>query len=557
VTCTFTNTRKTGTIKVDKAWVGPGGQTTLKIGTTSGGSEVKSEVTGSAGAAPLTTGAQTVNIGTYYVAESGGLDNYTTSLSCMDGVTPLTIGAGSSVTVAENSAVVCTFTNTRKPKLSITKTPDRDGAGYTVQPGAKAIFTITVSNAADGGAASNVKIEDVLPAGVGDWVENPDKTECDITPLNAGEDDRKLACTITTLNTDASFTVTVEAMIPSNFLLKPPTLETTPIEIDGNLADDPDDGAEKDGKDWASLGLDCTSTPKVGCSIDKTTGGTDDSFGNGTKEDTPVPSIVAGQIPNNKSDLLRLYVATQRIVSTDYLYLAWERVQEPSGTTNMDFELNQSDQLSTNGVTPVRSLNDVLITYDLAQGGVTPILGYHRWVLSGACAGNGAKPPCWGPRNELTANVAGAINTGVVVDPINPGADRNLSARTFGEARINLPASGIFGSGICTVFGSAYLKSRSSDSFTAAIKDFIAPVAINVSNCEAKELLNEARAQASNYAPPGGALNDWFADSGQILVSDETTGSSFRTRSTVREAANGQGSATLRRSRTFFERNDD
>ena len=35
----------------------------------------------------------------------------------------------------------------------------------------------------------------------------------------------------------------------------------------------------------------------------------------------------------------------------------------------------------------------------------------------------------------------------------------------------------------CESFGSAYLKSRSSDSFTAALKDFVPPQAVNITNC--------------------------------------------------------------------------
>ena len=68
-------------------------------------------------------------------------------------------------------------------------------------------------------------------------------------------------------------------------------------------------------------------------------------------------------------------------------------------------------------------------------------------------------------------------------DPIAPDATRSLSARTFGEAAINLSGSGIFGSNVCQTFGSAYLKSRSSDSFTAAAKDFISPIPVVISNC--------------------------------------------------------------------------
>ena len=56
-------------------------------------------------------------------------------------------------------------------------------------------------------------------------------------------------------------------------------------------------------------------------------------------------------------------------------------------------------------------------------------------------------------------------------------------AGTFGEAAINLTAAGVFPPGTCTAFGSAFLKSRSSASFPAEIKDFIAPQPVNISNC--------------------------------------------------------------------------
>ena len=56
-----------------------------------------------------------------------------------------------------------------------------------------------------------------------------------------------------------------------------------------------------------------------------------------------------------------------------------------------------------------------------------------------------------------------------------------IDVGTFGEATVNLDA--IFDPNSCESFGSAYLKSRSSDSFTAALKDFIAPEPISLSNC--------------------------------------------------------------------------
>ena len=106
-----------------------------------------------------------------------------------------------------------------------------------------------------------------------------------------------------------------------------------------------------------------------------------------------------------------------------------------------------------------------------------------------------------------------------------PIAGGNLSARTFGEARINLPASGIFTAGTCTVFGKAYLKSRSSDAFTSEIKDFIAPIPVNIANCAPVTLNNRAWAEADNFKPTGGNLGDSISDTGTIEVTESTSAS--------------------------------
>lgn len=249
---------------------------------------------------------------------------------------------------------------------------------------------------------------------------------------------------------------------------------------DGNLV------VNDEAKDWANIGINCTSTPTVGCGIDLPTGQGDNSFGNGTKEDDPVPTVTNGSIPNNKSDLLRFYTSLTAENGDDFLYLAWERVQEPNGTTNMDFEFNQSKVTSANGVTPVRTAGDILVKYDLSQGGVNPDLGYHEWITAGNpradCEASNSLP-CWGTVNPLTGFFEGSINTVEVVDPIAPDAGRQLSVRTFGEAAINLTDSGIIPANTCLPFASAYLKSRSSDSFTSAVKDFIAPISAGASRC--------------------------------------------------------------------------
>jgi hypothetical protein len=159
VTCTYTNRAK-GSVELKKLWSGTPGQTTLNIGSSIGGHEVDQQQTGAAGAAPLTTGPNTVDTGTYYVSESGGLANYDSSLACFNdngagaggiagdgikqaGEPSVTPDANKGVAVGKGDTVVCTFTNTRqqgtivikkitKPVSSPTSfTFQTTGTGYT------------------------------------------------------------------------------------------------------------------------------------------------------------------------------------------------------------------------------------------------------------------------------------------------------------------------------------------------------------------------------------------------------------------------------------------
>ena len=218
---------------------------------------------------------------------------------------------------------------------------------------------------------------------------------------------------------------------------------------------------------------------------DKPTGTGDDSFGQGTSEDDANPTIVSGSIPPNKSDLKYFGVNTETAAGK-FLQLFWTRVQNPSGTTNMDFELNQKfcDPAATptncanngSGVTPetpIRTTGDKLITYDLAKGGTVPTISIRTWGGS-----------AWGAASVISsssASAVGSVNTSAIT-AANSGGLGALDPYTFGEASISFKA--LFGdSASCTTFGGAYLKSRSSTSFTAEIKDFISPEKVTISNC--------------------------------------------------------------------------
>ncbi len=233
--------------------------------------------------------------------------------------------------------------------------------------------------------------------------------------------------------------------------------------------------------DWANVA-------GLSAGVDTPSGTSDNSFGQGTKEDNAAVTVVTGSIPPNKSDLTRFYEASETVGGQTLLYLAWER-SNVLGSANMDFEINQAvtPGLGTAGPHTInRTAGDLLVTYDFTNGGSVPVLGLLTWVTSGPttqCFSSNSLP-CWGNHVTLNStNSEGAINTATVTDPIPPNAPRSLVANTFGEAAINLTGSGVFAPGVCKAFGSTFLKSRSSASFTAEVKDFVAPVPVNISNC--------------------------------------------------------------------------
>jgi hypothetical protein len=231
--------------------------------------------------------------------------------------------------------------------------------------------------------------------------------------------------------------------------------------------------------------------------FDLPSGSGDNSFGQGTKEDNPNVTVGLGSIPNNKSDLTRFYEASElsAVNSHNLLYLGWERANS-LGTANMDFEINQKTQPNLTSIgakTLNRTAGDLLVTFDFTNGGGKPTIGLLRWLT--AAAGNTASQcfssntlPCWGNQVTLdgTDSIGAVNNIDPVSDPlfpVQPNAQLSVPKLQFGETAIDLTKANVFPSGTCEAFGSAFVKSRSSASFTAEAKDFIAPIPVNISNC--------------------------------------------------------------------------
>lgn len=254
------------------------------------------------------------------------------------------------------------------------------------------------------------------------------------------------------------------------------------IDSDANLRVD-----QAGRTDWASLAHAAPSAPERRAA-DLPTGRTDDSYAGGVKEDSVCPGETTGSIPNNKSDLLSFHVNVEDGPGSHpgFLNLAWSRVSEPSGTTLMDFEFNQAslDDPATacaSGPNVQRTSGDLLIEYAIDQGGANASITMRRW--GGTAWGSAEVLTLPDPDCEGAPCAEGSINSSPVPAAESDGliSSGQKNARTFGEAQIDLRT--IFDAGVCTSFGTAMLKSRSSDSFTSQLKDFIRPISISLQNC--------------------------------------------------------------------------
>ena len=268
--------------------------------------------------------------------------------------------------------------------------------------------------------------------------------------------------------------------------------------------------------DWANV-------PNRATGIDVLSGSNDNAFGQGAKEDASTVAIVNGSIPPNKNDLTRFYEASQTDPAGNiYLDLAWERAVN-LGSANMDFEINQKTTpafttAAQGSITLNRTAGDVLVSYQFGGSG-TPTILISRWktaLLAGDSCNSGSAP-CWANQKALTGGQAeAAVNTGTVGEPIL-GATATLTAGLFGETSINLTAAGVFPAGSCEAFGSVFVKSRSSgSSFNSELKDFIAPVPVNISNCSSltikKVTTNDpAGTQTFSFQPSSNLSGSSFA----------------------------------------------
>src|SRR4029077_7483987 len=77
-------------------------------------------------------------------------------------------------------------------------------------------------------------------------------------------------------------------------------------------------------------------------------------------------------------------------------------------------------------------------------------------------------------------------------------------------------------------FGSVFLKSRASASFGSEVKDFVAPIAVTISNCPSLKITKTADAATVNAGQPIGftvtLTNSGLGDATGVTISDPLPG---------------------------------
>ncbi|MBO9662261.1 DUF11 domain-containing protein, partial [Dokdonella sp.] len=170
IACTFSN-GKTSRVTLTKTWIvgAPGDTVALSI---DGGSDA----TGGTSTPEATTAATAIGVAGSKIsveevfASSARGNDYETSLDCPGVVVATTTDRRSGLFTMPGADVTCTFTNTRKPVLKVTKASNANPAWVVGQSGAQ--YTLNVTNQGGMATSGSITVLDALPSQVSaNWTD--------------------------------------------------------------------------------------------------------------------------------------------------------------------------------------------------------------------------------------------------------------------------------------------------------------------------------------------------------------------------------------------------
>ena len=218
----------------------------------------------------------------------------------------------------------------------------------------------------------------------------------------------------------------------------------------------------------------------------------DTSFAGGTKEGDPAHWVIgttAGGVTPGKANIFDAWSAVDQPAGRTFQYLAFTR-DASTGDTFLTFELNQSGRTWVNDekeTIPCRRNGDVLMSYEISGNATNVVL--QRWRTGvtdpeAGCDRTGTIVPL---TTVGAATAQGALNAATIANHLPGHYDATIPEVRFGEAALDLEAllGPAFSDG-CFSFNSIWMHSRSSQSYTSQMQDYVAPKPISVRTCAAE-----------------------------------------------------------------------
>jgi uncharacterized repeat protein (TIGR01451 family) len=415
-------------------------------------------------------------MGTYAVQESIPPAGYTLDPRVMSA--PLSLAA-------PNADLSSTPFVDTLPKLTITKavTP-----GFTpvIHPGDTASYTITVTNTG-AGTAQNIVATDPLPdTSQLTWTVSS-FTGFTSASISGGV----LTATDASLTGGASASITVSAAVPLNFFgnvgaANGDAVPSNLFEVDGNATVD-----TAGGHDWNQVHADNVANPKTNTAgalassfvTDETTG--DDIYTGGSTKDTQgisgwlfktgkpqdkdeIEHAFAAQYKDPSTSDVILYVGADRFSNSgDSTLGAWFFVNPIAKSTGANVSGSGAPFTGTHA-TGFFDANhvfhgDILLISNFTQGGSVSTIAVYGWLGSDSTGSLVLLG-----QTASTVAVVNSGNPGVAWPYADKAGFSQPQAGEFIEEGVNLS-----GLGLNPCFSSFLLESRSSQSTTATLSDFI------------------------------------------------------------------------------------
>jgi uncharacterized repeat protein (TIGR01451 family) len=383
------------------------------------------------------------------------------------------------------------------PNLNIVKTVTANQT--VIHPGGTASFTITVSNSG-AGTANNVVLTDNLPDAsqltwtVTSFTGFTSSSISSIGVLTAGE---------ASMPGGGSASVVVSAAVPLNFFgntgaANGDAVPSNLFEIDGNATVD-----TAGGHDWNQVFADNTANPHTNTAgaiassfvTDETTG--DDIYTGGSTKDTlPLSGwLFKTGKPQDKDELLHAYAAQYVDPSTHdvILYTGTDRFSNNGDSTMGFWFFVNPVSKSTNGTVGGSGANfvgthttgDILLISNFTVGGSQSTIAVYEWVGNDTTGGLQ-----FIGQTSSTVAVVNNGNPGLAWPYMDKSGFTQPQPGEFIEEGVNLSGLGLNG-----CFSSFLAETRSSQSTTATLSDFILG---SFQTCDVM-LPNQASVSASNF----------------------------------------------------------